>query len=118
MANTCKGTRCKKNKAIGSAHFCKVHTTNEICETCGSDFISSTESILASSGKSSCVDCIRQDGKRMLADMQVILEKQQAQNEAKRREMEEKMRDAVQKLKDVMQPCYKAPMQRIVEEIF
>jgi hypothetical protein len=137
LANTCKGTRCKRNKV--SAHFCKIHTTNEVCETCGSDFISSTESIRQSTGKSLCVFCIRARTAKLVAEAQLEAEEQAKEHKIRReammREHSEKMRALLEKHKDVMQQYAqtsytaqtpkthirqtpKTPMQMIVDEIF
>ena len=71
LANTSKGIPCKKQKI--SEHYCKVHTTDEICCTCGSNVISSTESILKISGRSLCWMCIEDECIDILTQCEDIL---------------------------------------------
>ena len=136
LASTCNGIRCKKTKF--SAHYCKVHTTNEICETCGSDMISSTDSILRRSGKSLCYGCNREEGKRTVERMKIEGEEHRVKYEEQRRAYNEQMRAMKLKHEETMreqnrkfaelfqgtskthQRSYNAPtqMQNIVDEIF
>ncbi len=131
MANTCKGIRCKKTKVQPSAYFCKVHTTNEICETCGSDMISSTDSILKSCGKSLCVGCKREEGARAVERMHIYLEELRVKNEEKRRVRNAEYDEFMRKHKEQMEALLRGTnslslnhtggsscMQAIVEEIF
>ena len=71
LANTSKGNPCKKMKI--SEHYCRIHTTNEICCTCGSNVISSTESILKISGRSLCRTCIEDECIEILTQCEDIL---------------------------------------------
>ncbi len=97
LANTCKGFRCKKKKV--GAHYCKVHTTNEICETCGTDMISSTDSILRSCGKSLCHGCNREEGKRAVERMRVYAEEQRVKFEEQSRAYAEQIRAAREQMR-------------------
>lgn len=82
LANTCKGTRCTRKKT--SAHYCKIHTTNEVCTACGSTQISKTDSIYKNSGKSLCVPCIRVQGDEILKSTQEYVQKIIEESETKR----------------------------------
>ena len=96
LANTCKGTRCSRKKT--STHYCKIHTSNEICDTCGSDLISSTDSIYKTSGKSMCVPCREIQSAEILVRMKQYADEQRVEHEAKMREINDRLRDSLQKV--------------------
>ena len=86
IANTRNGLQCKKNKI--NAHFCKIHTTNEICGTCGSTEISSTDSILKNCGRSLCNPCRKVEGDEAVARAYVFVLEAQEKAELQRLENE------------------------------
>ena len=82
LAKTCKGTRCTRKKT--SAHYCKIHTTNEVCTACGSTQISKTDSIYKNSGKSLCIPCIQVHCDEILKSTQEYVQKIIEESDAKR----------------------------------
>ena len=90
IANTRNGLQCKKNKV--NAHFCKIHSTNEICATCGSDEISTTDSILKSYGSSLCNACRKVLSDEVNARARASLIEIEKKAEIQRLEYEEIMR--------------------------
>ena len=89
-ANTRNGLQCKKNKI--NDHFCKIHTTNEICGTCGSTEISTTDSILKNCGRSLCNPCRKVKGDAICARAHEYLIEAEKKAEIQRLEYEEIMR--------------------------
>lgn len=121
LANTCKGSRCTRNKI--NNNYCKIHTTNEICTRCNSDLISSTDSILASSGKSLCVPCRTILGNEAVESMKIyVMEytmEQRRKHEATMRDYEKQMREILEKTKNLLHtPPRMQQMQQIIDEIF
>ena len=92
IANTRNGLQCKKNKV--NAHFCKIHTTNEICGTCGSTEISSTDSILKNCGRSLCNACRKILSDEACARARESLIELEKKAEIQRLEYEEIMRES------------------------
>ena len=90
IANTRNGLQCTKRKV--NVHFCKIHTTNEICSKCDSTEISSTDSILKSYGKSLCNACRKVLSDEAIARSHQSLIELEEKCEIQRLEYEEIMR--------------------------
>ena len=97
IANKRNGIQCTKRKV--NDHFCKIHTTNEICSTCGSTEISSTDSILKNYGKSLCNACRKVLSDAALARSYEYVIEAEKKNEIQRLEYEEIMRKHVIEMK-------------------
>lgn len=89
-ANKLNGLQCTKRKV--NVHFCKIHTTNEICGTCGSDEISSNDTTLKNCGRSLCNTCKKVECDEILARAHETLIEVQKKAEIQRIEYEEIMR--------------------------
>lgn len=118
IANKRNGLQCTKNKV--NAHFCKIHTTNEICATCGSDEISTTDSILKSYKSSLCNACRKVLADEANARMRESLIEVEKRAEIQRIEYEEIMRksEIQRKLMDAESQIQNARFMELMNQIY